>query len=412
MVRKDIQLYKFSAYGFLKNLRFFDPFIILFFREMGISFLQIGVLFSVREISTMILEIPTGIVADSFGRKNSMIFSFLSYIVSFLIFFLFPNYAMYILAMILYAFGEAFRTGTHKAMILEYLRLKNIEHLKVDYYGFTRSWSQKGSAVSSLIAGAIVFYSGQYKYIFVASVIPYILELFLMISYPKELNGSITKFDERNYFKNILLSFRKTALNFLSIFKNPTLLKAFSNSAVFDGLFKTVKDYIQPVMKSFALSLPVFFFFKDKRDTVLIAVVYFILYLLTSTASKNAGKFKRKCKSLVSAINTTYLVGVLIIVFAGLFYFLDWKIIAIIFFVLLFVIQNLRRPLNVGYLSEIIPRKVMASGLSAESQIKTFFVAIFAPIMGFLADKFGIGPGLMILSFLVLAVYPIVKLKK
>ena len=65
MLQKDKQIYKFSAYGFLKNLRFFDPFIILFFREMGISFLEIGILFSVRSIFTIIFEIPTGIVADS-----------------------------------------------------------------------------------------------------------------------------------------------------------------------------------------------------------------------------------------------------------------------------------------------------------------------------------------------------------
>jgi len=412
MIPKDLQLYKFSAYGFLKNLRFFDPFIILFFREMGISFFQIGILFSVREISTTILEIPTGIVADGFGRKSSMIFSFLSYIFSFLVFFFFPKYFMYVLAMIFYAFGEAFRTGTHKAMILEYLRLKNIEDLKVDYYGFTRSWSQKGSAVSSLIAGAIVLYSGQYKYIFLASVIPYILELFLMISYPNELNGDITKRDERNIFRNIFINFKETTANFVVIFKNPVLLKAFSNSALFDALFKTVKDYIQPIMKAFALSLPVLVFLKEKRSTILIAVIYFILYFLTSIASRNAGKFKRKCRSLASSINVTYLVGILFVMFSGLFYFLGWKIAAVVFFILLFIIQNLRRPLNVGFLSEIIPGKVMASGLSAESQIKTILVAVLSPLMGFFADKFGIGIALLILSIFVIIFYPLIKLKE
>jgi len=47
-IPKDLMYYKFRAYGFLKNLRFFDPFIILFFREMGLSFLEIGGLFSIR----------------------------------------------------------------------------------------------------------------------------------------------------------------------------------------------------------------------------------------------------------------------------------------------------------------------------------------------------------------------------
>ena len=37
----------------------------------------------------------------------------------------------------------------------------------------------------------------------------------------------------------------------------------------------------------------------------------------------------------------------------------------------------------------------MASGLSAESQIKTILMAILAPALGFLADRFGIGPALI-----------------
>ena len=89
-IPKDLQFYKFSAYGFLKNLRFFEPFLILFFLEMGINYVQIGVLMAIREITTNLLELPTGMVADSFGRRISMIFSFLSYIGSFLVFTFFP----------------------------------------------------------------------------------------------------------------------------------------------------------------------------------------------------------------------------------------------------------------------------------------------------------------------------------
>ncbi|MCK4798566.1 MAG: MFS transporter, partial [Spirochaetes bacterium] len=190
---RDLQFYKFSTYGFLKNLKFFDPFIILFFKEMGLSFFQIGILFAIREVATNFLEMPTGIVADSFGRRSSMIFSFISYIISFIIFYLFPFFWIYAIAMIFFAFGEAFRTGTHKAMILEYLKIKNLTQHKVDYYGHTRAASQLGAALSSIIAAVLVFYSGSYKIIFLASTIPYILDLLLMISYPKELDGEIIK---------------------------------------------------------------------------------------------------------------------------------------------------------------------------------------------------------------------------
>lgn len=412
MILRDIQLFKFSAYGFLKNLRFFDIFILLFFRQQGMTFLQIGALISIREISITILEIPTGLIADCYGRRNSMIFSFISYILSFFIFFFFPKFGFYAVAMILFGMGEAFRTGTHKAMILEYLKQKNITHQKVEYYGFTRSWSQIGSALAALIAGVIVFYSGDYKYVFLGSIIPYILALLLMISYPKELDGFIEKKNHPNLIKKIFINFESTFKDFINVFKDSKLRKAIVNSSLFDGLFKTVKDYIQPIIQVFALSSSFLLFIKDKRDTIVIAVIYFLLFLLSSYASRNSEKFKNKFKSLSKAINSSFLIGMSFVMLAGVFYFLDLKLITIICFIALYVFQNFRRPMNVGYISEIIPSKVMASGLSAESQLKTLFVAILSPIMGLLADEFGIGKALIILTSLTLLVFPLVRLQE
>jgi len=152
-LKNNSMIYRFSLYGFLKNLRFFEPFIILLFREDGLSFLQIGLLYSIRDIATNIMEIPSGIYADAFGRRKSMLFSFSAYIVSFIVFYLFSGFYPFAVAMVLFAVGEAFRTGTHKALILEYLNIKGMKNQKVSYYGRTRSASQSGSAVNSLIFG-------------------------------------------------------------------------------------------------------------------------------------------------------------------------------------------------------------------------------------------------------------------
>ncbi|MCK4800692.1 MAG: MFS transporter, partial [Anaerolineales bacterium] len=168
MITKDSMFYRFSLYGFLKNLRFFDPFILLIFRSYGLTYLQIGILYSIREVAANILEIPTGVVADSFGRRRVMVAAFLFYIASFLMFYFFEDMVFLSLAMVLFAFGEAFRSGTHKALILEYLNIKGINDLKVAYYGLTRSASQFGSAVNALIAAGLVFYTGSYRVMFLA----------------------------------------------------------------------------------------------------------------------------------------------------------------------------------------------------------------------------------------------------
>jgi MFS family permease len=406
VITKNLQLLKFSAYGFLKNQRFFDVFILLFFLEQGISFLQIGTLISIREISILIFEIPTGFVADSLGRRGSMIFAFLSYIISFLIFFFFPGFWLYIFAMVFFALGEAFRTGTHKAMILHYLKLNDLLHLKVEYYGYTRSWSQIGSALAALIAGGIVVYSGEYKYIFLGSIIPYVLALALMLTYPKELDGE--REQKEGLLTNIRHNFKITFSSLKLSLKEPILSKALVNSAVFDGLFKTVKDYIQPILQIVIVSAP-FLLGMEKRESILIAIVYCILYILTSCASRNSEKFKNRFSTLSIAVNSSYIAGVTLVLLSGLFFIFKLEIIIIFLFIMFYILQNLRRPINIGFISENISHDVMASGLSIESQLKTIFVAVMSPIMGFIADSVNIGTAFIILSSLTLLIFPLIK---
>jgi len=93
--------------------------------------------------------------------------------------------------MLLYAIGDAFRTGVHKAMIFQYLKTNGWADQKVNYYGHTRSWSQVGSAFSALIAGVIVFFGGAISEVFLWSVIPYLFDVVLIASYPKWLDGEV-----------------------------------------------------------------------------------------------------------------------------------------------------------------------------------------------------------------------------
>lgn len=411
--KKDLQFYKFCAYGFLKNLRFFDAFIIIAFRKLGFSFLQIGILFSIKEISTNIFEIPTGIIADSYGRRKSMIFSFLSYIISLLIFYFCDQYYLFIIAMIFFASGEAFRSGTHKAMILQYLKIKKMEHLKVHYYGNTRGCSQLGSAISSLVAAAIIFFTDNYSMIFLATIFPYLLELGLMISYPSYLDGEIKSIEDKNILKRIYKRIENTIKDFINLFKSKSFLKIIFNTSLFDGYFKSVKDYIQPIIKTTVLATPILLSLsEEKRVAILVGVVYFFLYLLTSMSSRSSGKVVEKVKELEKSINLTFITGVALIFFIGVSFYFKLFFITILFFIMYYMLQNIRRPMTVSYVSDLIENRIMATGLSVESQLKTLTIAILSPLFGFLLDKFSIGISFVIFSIIALITYYPLKIKK
>ncbi len=405
---RDIQYYKFCAYGFLKNLRFFEPFLILFFLENGQSFFQIGILYAVREIVRNIFEIPAGMLADAYGRRRTMIVSFTFYIISFLLFFFSDKFALFIMAMCVFSFGEAFRTGTHKAMIFEYLKIKGWLHNKVDYYGHTRSWSQIGSAISALLAGLIVLTSGRYDLIFIYSAIPYLLDLFLMLSYPKILDGDIRIIKKQGFgsiFKNVFK-------DFMSSFKDIQVLRAIANVSIFSGYFRALKDYLQPLLNAFAISIPLLLFLKDdQRTAVIVGLVYFIIYVLTSFSSRKSGYLAAKFDKLQKPLNLSLLIGLLAGTISGALYLGNVLLLSIIFYIGIYIIENIRKPIGVAYVTEVLKKDVLATALSVESQVKTLFSVVIALLTGYLADQLGIGYALIIVSGIVLIISPLFLLK-
>ena len=406
---RDRMFRKFQLYGFLKNLRFFDPFLVLFFREMGFSFLQIGVLYSIREISTNLLEIPTGIVADAFGRRKAMLASFSSYIASFLLFYFVPQFWAYALAMVLFAFGETFRSGTHKAMILEHLRLEGLVGCRVAYYGRTRAASQFGSAIASLIAAGIVFYTGQFRVVFLASTVPYLLGLALIATYPQRLDGERAS-THAVTARNALLSLTEAFRDLLRMIRSPDLLRGLLNSAVFDATFKSTKDYLQPLLQSLALAMPILVSLASKQRTAaVVGVLYFAIYAVTSMASAYAGAFARRARSLSAAVNVSFLAGIGLLAAAGAAGWAGWPSIAAGAFLGIYLAQNIRRPVMVGYISDLLSHRAMATGLSVESQLRTLIMAAAAPLLGLAADHWGVGQAILAAACTALVVYPVLR---
>lgn len=405
---KNLQYYKFCAYGFFKNLRFFDAFIFLFFLEKGLLFVQIGVLYAIREIIVAVMEIPSGVIADSLGRRRILALSFLFYIISFIIFYFSIHYFAFVLAMAFYALGDALRSGVHKAMIYQYLKINKWSDQKVNYYGHTRSWSQLGSAVSALFAGVIVFYSGNYQSIFLASIIPYLIDMFLIMSYPRELDVELKSFSK----KAIAEQFKKVIHAFVVSFKSIRFLKVLTSTSIYTGYFKAVKDYIQPLLKSFALAVPFLVYLNDEKKTaIIVGVIYFFIFLLTSRASRISGKLAAKFKELGRPLNLTIIVGFIIGVITGLTYASSYFILAIVGFVAIIIIENLRKPIGFGMVAELSKEKAMATTLSATAQARSLFAAIISPIIGLVADLYNPGFAIALISLFLILIFPLYWLK-
>lgn len=377
-------LFRFSLYGFLKNQRYYDPFLILAFREKGLSFFQIGILIGFREVCTNIFEIPSGALADLYGRRRAMIFSFCAYIASFATFAVSESLFLLFGGMFFFGLGDAFRSGTHKAMIFDWLSIMGRSDEKTKVYGYTRSWSQMGSALSVLIAAVLVFYTGNYTDIFWFSILPCVLNIINFLGYPAKLDGDRQSEFSLKAVAVLLGTALKQSVQF------PPLRRLVFEGMGFEGMYKASKDFLQPILRQTAIALPFLIAMDEsKRSALLVGGVYFILYFISSFASRNSHKVSDWKGGDEGAAQFMWWINLTLfaILIPTLWFSLYPAIISL--FVALAILQNFWRPGLISRFNEQSTPEMSATILSIEAQSKSLATIVLAPLLGLLVDLVG-----------------------
>lgn len=401
------QLRKFSLYGLFKNLKFFDPFLWVYLASNGLDLTKIGLLIAIREVTIYLFEIPSGVFADKYGKKTELIICFLFYIISFILFFVGGSFIIFVFAFVMFGFGEALRSGTHKAMIMQFLDHNEIKEDNSKIYGLTRSYSMIGSAISSLLSVGFVIVLPNLRLLFLFSIVPYIADLLLVLSYPSYLNekeGSSITF--KDFLKGI-------SVVLIYTLKENRIRRTLIDSASYNAIFKSVKDYIQPIMISFMIGITFFEHLdSDGTNKVLLGLIYALIFVVSSITSKNS----YKALSFGKRDNILSITWVfLTIVFVVLGALCNSWVFIILLFIIIYVIQNVRKPIMVEKIGDISDKDKRASVLSVESQMTSLIIIVLAPTLGFIYDKFGVNYvffTLAILSFMFLIYERLSAIKK
>lgn len=377
-------LLRFSLYGFLKNQRYFEPFLVLAFLEAGLTFAEVGGLIALRELATNLLEIPSGAAADVWGRRRALTVSFGAYLISFLVFGLAGSPAMFIPAMLLFSVGEAFRTGTHKAMIFAWLQEEGRTGEKTAVYGYTRSWSKLGSAVSVVIGAVCVFWLQRYSVVFLLAAIPALLSIVNVLGYPASLDGVRTGAAS----PRAVLVHTRTAVR--DAVRRAPLRRLLLETMGFEGLFRASKDYLQPLLAAVAITaigpLVTGGLTDIQRTTLLIGPVYVVLHLASSAASRRAHRVVSAAGGEEPAARWIWLLSGGLFAVLALSQLVGFATASVVVFVLLHVLQNIWRPILISRFDAHGSDTHAATTLSIESQAQRLAAIIIAPVLGLIID--------------------------
>lgn len=408
----DRMLVRFCLYGFLKNQRYFEPFFMLALLSHGLSFFQIGLLYACRSLTLNLLEVPSGVIADQWGRRGSMICSFVAYIVSFLMFAFVSQVALLAVAMVLYGVGDSFRTGTHKAMIFQWLKNAGREQERTRVYGVTRGWSQYGSATSALIAAVCVLSTGDYRAVFLLSTFPYLLNIINFLGYPAAVDRPATSRGIAATADTTANSpWRRLVLATAGVgqaLQQRSLRGLMLESMAWEGVFGAIKDYLQPALLAWVL---VSWLQNEPSATeslstdatqhappsvvIAITLTYTALFLLSGWASRSAHRVVTRAGGHQAATRALWWVSLALYGWLGTSDLLGWSANVVLAFAAINILQNVWRPILISRFDDHSTAEVGATILSLESQSQRIATLVLAPLVGIAIDAVSLnqGPG-------------------
>lgn len=204
----------------------------LFLIDRGLSLSQIGVILTLWSIMTLILEVPTGTLADKWSRRKMLILSGLFFACCYSILSVSGSFWLVLLAFFFRTLGSTFASGTLQAYVFDNLKVNHQEDQ------FEKIWG-RGNALRTLGIGVAVIFGGfmseiSYQLTAVASAMSVLSLSIIAFIWPEIPHLTSTK--EEKYWSFLKSSFKV-------VWSNQTLLKIVLFSGITLTIFASLEEY-------------------------------------------------------------------------------------------------------------------------------------------------------------------------
>lgn len=145
-----------NASVFLRYNLFLLPVLFLFYQEYGLTVGDFFLLQGIHALTALLLDVPSGYLADMYSKKKILIFSGFLLLARFMLLYFIPSFTVIFVGEILFAAVIALFVGTSDSYIYEALKSEGKTARMLKRYGRMYFWVSLGTSVSSL-SGAYLF---------------------------------------------------------------------------------------------------------------------------------------------------------------------------------------------------------------------------------------------------------------
>ena len=334
------------------------PVVVLFYQGNGMGMQEIFTLKAIYSVAIVVLEVPSGWMADVWGRKRTLLVGSLLGCAGFFTYSFAYGFWAFALAEIILGAGHAFVSGADSAMLFDSLKADNKTDSYLKHEGRITSAGNFGEALAGVAGGLLAAFSLRmpfYVQTFVAAVA--IPAAFLLVE-PK-----VHSVEHIHSLKKMFQNIRSALIN------NRTLRQSMLISALTGAATLTFAWLVQPYF--IAIGVPV----------ELYGILWTALNLtvgISSVFAHRVGRF----------INSRFMVPTIVIsITAGYLltgFIISWWGISFLF--LFYLVRGVATPMLKNHLHQYTASDVRATILSVRDFSIRIIFAIIGPALGWLTD--------------------------
>ena len=364
-------------------------------RVAGLSPLQLVLVGTTLELTVLLCEVPTGIVADVYSRRLSIIIGFCLVGVGFLLEGLVPRFATILLAQVSWGLGYTFTSGALQAWLSDEIGENPANRAFLRANKFSLGGALAGMLFAILIGSQLVnlpiLTSGGF-FIFLAGI--------LSLSMPE--NGfQPAPLEKRNSFQQMLRTLR---LGLRAVRLRPRLMTILG-VGLFYGLYSEGFDrlWVKHLLARF--TLPVLFGSSDIAFFGLLRAASMLFSILATSLVERRLDTSRP--SPIARLMTGITVG---IAFSLVFFaWSPWLALALGFYLLITALRNLVGPLMNAWVNQRLDSDLRATILSMTGQVDAVGQIAGGPLIGLVASLFSVPAAIAASGLLLTPALPLIR---
>jgi predicted MFS family arabinose efflux permease len=364
--RLALDLRLFVAYRVLSTAYLFVPVLVLFFQSRGLDFTQIALLNSVYALTAIAFEVPTGVLADRWGRRRAMIVGAVLMAIGCLVDYRGDSFWAFALGEGLLALGLTLSSGADSAYLYDLLR----DAGRLDRYraleGRATAGKLVGAAAALLVGGLVALHHLADTYAVSAIVCMLAAGIAALLG-----ERGVPQHTPRGMVPAMGDAARL-------VLRRPALRRAVLFSVVTFTLLR-MGLYLQPAWLDAA-----------GLDVAWIGVVLAALSLVGAMGAEGIEAVRRRVGEKGLVVLLPFMLGVAYVALGHIGLPLGLGLLA-----LLALANGIYSPISKDLLNrEITDSSQRATVLSVESMARRLGFGAFAPVGGVLIDHHGLGAGL------------------